>query len=196
MKSILHTTRQSITRPALRATGLGTRPSAPWNKIKLVAALVPFFGLGAGQALASDPVGVYALVDKVVFEPNDTSPQSIQIWGAFAIAQGRGDTYRDAQRGYLYYKVNPDKPDACRKEWKDLKSVAGTGQIVAFASRYGAKGTLRKKNAKAQNPDVYPVEMGLTKVTEKTDYTPIKQLLALRGSRSRGGASPNPGKKP
>src|ERR1043165_3395435 len=30
---------------------------------------------------ASDPVGVYAVIDKVVLEPGETSPQRIQIWG-------------------------------------------------------------------------------------------------------------------
>src|SRR5262245_32232762 len=32
----------------------------------------------------SDPTGIYARVDKVVLEPNATTPERIQIWGAFA----------------------------------------------------------------------------------------------------------------
>src|SRR5947208_16755779 len=165
--------------------GSGTRHSARGNSLKLLTLLLVLFGLGAGRALASDPVGVYALVDKVVFEPNETSPERVQIRGAFAIAEGYGYTYKKAERGYLYYKVNPDKPKACRNEWADLKAVAGTGQIVAFGSRYGEKGTLRRKDAKLENPDVYPLAMGLTKVKEEKDDEPLKQLARYRDARQR-----------
>jgi len=121
----------------------------------------------------------------VVFEPNEANPERIQVWGAFAIAEGYGYTYKDAERGYLYYKLNPDKPTACRNEWADLKSVSGTGQIVAFASRYGEKGTLRKHEAKPEKPDVYPVAMGLTKAKGEKDYAPLKQLAKLRDAKPR-----------
>src|SRR6266536_3619679 len=156
-----------IARSAPGATGIGTRLAARGNRLTRVTLLLVWFSLGAGRALASDPVGIYALVDKVVFEPNATQPERVQIWGAFAIAEGYGYTYKKAERGFLYYKVNPDNSTACRNEWNDLKSVAGTGQIVAFGSRYKEKGTLRTKEAKAENPDVYPVAMGLTKVKEE-----------------------------
>src|SRR6266571_4495310 len=179
-----------IARTATCATGIGTRRSARGNSLKLLTLLLALFGFGAGRALASDPVGIYALVDKVVFEPNETNPERIQIWGAFAIAEGYGYTYKNAERGYLYYKMNPEKPNACRNEWTDLKSVATTGQIVAFGSRYGEKGTLRKKAAKPEKPDVYPVAMGLTKVKEEKDYEPLKQLVKLRDAKPRSSNAP------
>src|SRR5436190_21333442 len=116
-----------IARTATCATGIGTRRSARGYSLKLVTLLLALFGLGAGRALASDPVGIYALVDTVVLEPNETNPERIQIRGAFAIAEGYGYTYKNADRGYLYYKINPENPTACRKEWSDLNSVAGTG---------------------------------------------------------------------
>ena len=178
-----------IARIATCATGIGTRRSARGNSLKLVTLLLALVGIGAGRALASDPVGIYALVDKVVFEPNETNPERIQVWGAFAIAEGYGYTYKNAERGYLYYKANSEKPTACRNEWTDLKTVAGTGQIVAFGSRYGEKGKLRKKDTKAENPDVYPIAMGLTKVKERDDYEPLKQLAKLRDAAPR---NPNP----
>ena len=184
-----------IARPATCATGIGTRRSARGNSLKLLTLLLALSGVGAGRALASDPVGIYALVDKVVFEPNETNPERIQIRGAFAIAEGYGSTYKNAQRGYLYYKVNPDKPTACRNEWADLKAVAGTGQIVAFGSRYGEKGTLRKTDAKPETPDVYPVAMGLTKVKEEKDYEPLKQLARLRDATPRNPSLPAPKKQ-
>ena len=170
------------------ARGIGTHLRLHGNRLQLATLLLALLGLGAGRAQASDPVGIYALVDKVVLEPNATNPERIQIWGTFAVAEGSGYTYKSAERGYLYYKSNPENPTACRNEWNDLKSVAGTGQIVAFGSRYGEKGSLRKGETKPGNPDAYPVAMGLTKVKEDKDYEPIKQLAKLRNSKPR---SPN-----
>src|SRR2546426_4927615 len=185
-----------IARPATRATGIGTRRSARGNSLKLVTLLLALVGIGASRALASDPVGIYALVDKVVFEPNETNPERIQVWGAFAIAEGYGYTYKNAERGYLYYKANSEKPAACRNESTDLKTVAGTGQIVAFGSRYTEKGKLRKKETKPENPDVYPVAMGLTKVKDRDDYEPLKQLAKLRDAAPRNPSPPAPRKNP
>jgi len=179
----------NIARRAVGVTGIGRRVFARWNGLNLLTAFVALFGVGATRALASNPIGIYALVDKVVFEPSEANPERIQVWGAFAIAEG-GYTYKDAERGYLYYKVNPDKPTACHNEWADLKSVAGTGQIVAFGSRYGEKGTLRKNGAKPERPDVYPVAMGLTKVKEEKDYAPLKQLAKLRDAKPREKSAP------
>jgi len=185
-----------IARTATCATGIGPRVLARGNSLKLVTVLLALFGVGAGRALASDPVGIYALVDKVVFEPNETNPERIQVWGAFAIAEGNGYAYKNAERGYLYYKVNSEKPTDCRNEWSDLKTVAGTGQIVAFGSRYGEKGKLRKKESKPENPDAYPVAMGLTKVKGKNDYEPLNQLAKLRDASPRNPNPPAPRKNP
>jgi hypothetical protein len=58
------------------------------------------------RAEASDPVGIYAIVEKVVFEPNDQAPERIQVWGAFALSDAQhGDGYLAPQRGYLYYSL-------------------------------------------------------------------------------------------
>lgn len=194
MKTNLISSTFDIARHAASATGIGTRIFARGNSRKLLTLLVALLSLGAARALASDPVGIYALVDRVVLEPNESNPQRIQVWGAFAIAEGSGYSYKNAERGYLYYKLNPEKPDACHNEWSDLKTVAGTGQIVAFGSRYGGKGVLRKKDAKPENPDVYPVAMGLTKVKEEKDYEPLKQLAKLRDAKTRKPEPPAPNK--
>lgn len=178
-------------RSAGRVTEIRARIYAGWHSLKPATVLLVLLSLGAGRALGSDPIGIYALVDKAVFEPNETNPERIQIWGAFAIAEGYGYTYKKAERGYLYYKVNPDKPTACRNEWTDMKSIAGTGQIIAFGSRYGEKGTLRKKDAKPEKPDLYPVAMGLTKIKDVKDYEPLKQLAKLRDEKPHGKNPPD-----
>lgn len=140
---------------------------------------VAMLGIGSSNAVASDPVGVYAFVDKVVLEPSDGQPERIQIWGGFALAEGYGYTYAPAKRGYMYFSVKPGEEDICRKEWSDLKSLAGGDQFIAFANRHKPKGTIRDPSAKPEKPDVYPTGFGLTKIKQR-DYSPIKDLAQLK----------------
>src|SRR5687767_2169901 len=109
---------------------------------------------------ASDPVGIYAIVDKVVLEPSDAAPERIQIWGAFSLAEGRGQTYAKPAGGYLYYKLGNEKQDVVRKEWNDLRELAGKQQVVALGTRWSEKGKVRKYDEKAAEPDVYPIGIG------------------------------------
>jgi hypothetical protein len=92
--------------------------------------------LAAANLIASGPVGFYAVIEKVVFEPNDKMPEHMQLWGAFAVVDGGasqpGATSKPL-RGYLYFKLPEGSAQAAAKaEWNDLKSVAGTGQAVGF----------------------------------------------------------------
>ena len=172
-------------RPVVSGTGIGVRRSARLTIGKIASLSLGLLCLGVSNAPASDPVGIYAIVDKVVLEPNATNSERIQVWGVFAIADGFGHTYRTAERGYLYYKLDPAKPDVSRNEWSDLKSVACTGQIVAFGARHSKNGGLRTKDARAENPDVYPVAMGLRKIRGEMDYEPLKQLARLRQEKPK-----------
>jgi hypothetical protein len=113
---------------------------------------------------ASDPVGVYALVDKVVLEPNEKSPERIQIWGTFATWADHGDVYGKPEKGFLYYKIPATNAKAALAEWADLKAIAGTGQGVAFGQRYSQMGRVRPATEKPESPDVYVLGVGLTKV--------------------------------
>jgi len=62
--------------------------------------------------------------------------------------------------------------------------VAGTGQIVAFGTRYEkTPPTLRKADAKVENPDVYPKSWGMNKVRPR-DYAPVNQLMKLQGKKT------------
>jgi hypothetical protein len=130
--------------------------------------------VGAAVALgavlhASDMVGIYGVVEKVVVEPNDNVPQRIQIWGAFAMAEGKGSTYGPAQRGYLYYTCPSGQDAVCRKEWSDLKSVAGKGTAVGLGMRYKPTGRVRKADEKIASPDPYPIQMGVVVVDNAAD---------------------------
>jgi hypothetical protein len=154
------------------------------NNLTLFWAALALFGGSAVTSLASDPVGIYAFVDKVVLEPSQGAPERIQVWGGFALAEGSGEKYSPAQRGYMYFKLKPGKETICQNEWNDLKSVAGTNKIVTFGTRYGEKGTVRKPDAKPENPDVYPTGWGMTK-NSRADYGPVKDLLALREAKPK-----------
>jgi hypothetical protein len=139
--------------------------------------------LAAVTLRASDFVGVYAVVEKVVLEPSEAAPQRIQIWGAFALADGKsGSTYGPAERGYLYYSCPDGQEATCRKEWNDLKSVAGKDTGVGFGQRYKEKGTIRKADAKPASPDVYPIERGIVRLSAGHDSLPVIDRLkaALR----------------
>ena len=139
-------------------------------------------------AAASDLVGVYALVDKVVLEPSETAPERIQVWGGFALAQGSGYEYAPAARGYMYFKLPEGKEKAALREWNDLKSMAGKDQLVAFGSRYGQKATVRKEESKPGNPDVYSVDIGLTKVKPRDGYGPHGDVMKLRRTEKNAGS--------
>jgi hypothetical protein len=113
---------------------------------KLAIALCLFLGVSLS---ASGPVGVFALIENVVFEPNGTTAanaERVQVWGAFswmagginAVASPTARQY-GVERGYLYFalpKGTPAEIQLARNEWADLKSVAGTGQAVGFGEWY------------------------------------------------------------
>lgn len=114
---------------------------------------------------ASDAVGVYGLIEKVVLEPNDQAPERIQVWGAFALANPKsGDLYRSPEKGYLYYSCPAGQSATCANEWADLRSVAGKGIGVAFGSRRDPTGRVRSATEKPAQPDAYPIRMGVARV--------------------------------
>jgi hypothetical protein len=111
---------------------------------------------------ASGPVGVYGIIERVVFEPNERAPERIQIWGAFAYADGiaGGTTISPAKRGYLYFAAlftndgtNKVVPAAVLAEWNDLKAVSGTGQAIGFGRwLYSGPFTNLDPNAPSSDP--------------------------------------------
>jgi hypothetical protein len=105
--------------------------------LSLAAALL----LVGAPLTASGPVGIYGIVEKVVFEPDEATAERIQIWGVFAYADvgaGPAAQMSAVARGYLYVALPAVSARAggqavtIRREWADLKSVAGTGEAVAF----------------------------------------------------------------
>jgi hypothetical protein len=138
------------------------------KKAHLVAVAVAL--IWGATAWASDPVGIFALVEKVVPEPNAQAPERVQVWGVFELPGRDGESYTSPARGYLYFGLTPGQEQTCRREWADLQRIAGTGQCVGFGSRYRVKAALRKADEKPSAPDAYPVEMGLVKISSDSRF--------------------------
>lgn len=108
----------------------------------LLSGLVLSAGInGTAAVRASGPVGIVGIVENVVFEPSEANAERVQLWGAFAYADGgvgRAGAFSAARKGYLYFRLDPAATHAqrqtVRNEWTDLKAVAGTGQAVGFGS--------------------------------------------------------------
>ena len=149
-------------------------------------------GLAIGAALlmvagvkASDPVGVYAMVERVVFEPSESAPKNVQIWGAFtpSVEPPRPEykpeqAYGTVQRGYMYFTCATDKASMCAAEWSDLKSVAGKGEVVGFSTRWSkAKARVRAASEAPASPDTYESNVGVVKIGKYGDYPTLITAL-------------------
>lgn len=150
----------------------------------------------AAPLAASDPIGIYAVIDKVVFEPSDGPAERVQVWGAFALARRDDrDAYVDPRRGYLYYSLEPGKEEACRAQWNDLRRVAASGQCIAMGSRSAKPPRVRRGFEKAEKPDSYVTGFGLSRWRRDIDYGPVRGVLLIPAPASPvDGAAVVPGK--
>lgn len=155
-----------------------TSPKLPF----VLGILTAVIAIAVVPLRASDPIGAYTIVDKVVLEPNATEPTSAQIFGVFSFAvprakdftqpwppgsfgtQNTGDVYAAVQKGYVYYTCPKGKETSCQAEWMDLKSIAGKGEIVGFGTRWAMTGRVRPATEVPTSPDVWPLNMGVTKM--------------------------------
>jgi len=163
-------------------------------KTRLAAAIaVLLAGLVVVHLRASGQAGVYGVIDRVVVEPNTGAAERVQVWGAFALMEtsGRGFTgyvYKRPARGYLYFKLPAASTDVenARREWKDLASVAGTKQAVAFGywdrNRSDSMMSVRDASASPANPDTYYTDIGITKLNSSKGGI-VEELLKLAASR-------------
>jgi hypothetical protein len=143
--------------------------------------LIAVLAFGAMPVSASDPCGVYGIIEKVVLEPNDTEPTSVQVWGVFAVSDARfGGGYGAAQRGYFHYTCTKGRDSTCIAEWNDLKSVAAKDQFVGFGGRYLPTGRLRKADEKPATPDIYPIQMGVMRFAPAAVQASVRAVLSSK----------------
>jgi hypothetical protein len=163
-------------------------------------------GVGVVSLSASGLAGVYGVVERVVLEPSSGPAERIQVFGAFALierapsgsssgwteVQGQVFTnyvYQRPARGYLYFKLPDATADIenARREWKDLASVAGARQAVAFGywDRFSGARIMRIRDAAEApaEPDVYVTNIGVAKLGTTGGHAGIvAELLKLAGS--------------
>jgi hypothetical protein len=168
-----------------QATGY---PGSGWRvhsilPLPLFAASLLVLALGSSASRGSDPVGVFALIDKVVIEPNENKPERIVIWGTFAVADGeRGRAYKSPEKGYLYFYLSEADPKVARMEWMDLKNLAGKNEVIGFGTRYGEPARVRQAGEKPKNADVYRTGFGLVRMNRRpASYPPVKAILEAAG---------------
>ncbi|HYN09197.1 MAG TPA: hypothetical protein VES67_17580 [Vicinamibacterales bacterium] len=135
------------------------------HNIRGLAAAVVAVGTMTMPTLASDPLGAFCIVEKVVLEPGDC-PVRAQVWGACAVANPANGRFEKAARGYFYYSVPTGKEEIARAEWMDLKASAGTGAVVGFGGRRMPIGRFRAENENPAAPDAYPLNTGVVKLTD------------------------------
>ena len=145
----------------------------------------------AANLIASGPVGIYAILDKVIFEPNDNAPERIQLWGAFKYVEGglqRPGNTSLTQRGYLYFKLpSGSQQPAAKSEWRDLKAIAGTGQAVGFGDWFYTGGfnpadvrtdaRIRPASEMPANPGNYNTNAGIVKLAEAGSHADVVKQL-------------------
>jgi hypothetical protein len=141
-------------------------------------------------------IGIYAIVDKIVFEPNDSSPKRIQIWGLFVVpVRMSSGEYRAPDRGVLYFRIAPGMEEAARKEWAELKAMAGTGRAFGFTNYWMPDPTDSQhstslevhvyRNADLCAPNSYPLGIGIVKTNEGTNPDFDRIVAQLKATANR-----------
>jgi hypothetical protein len=166
-------------------------------KISFVFLTVLAFVVSASILMADGPVGVYAMVQKVVFEPGEAAPKALQIWGVFVWVDGglkSPGPINLPQRGYMYFKLpgGAAESSAARKQWADIKAVAGSNQIIAFGDwKYSGPFEdlyipvtggqedvrVRKQAEVAAKPIAYPVKTGLVRIADDPAHESLRSLM-------------------
>jgi hypothetical protein len=158
----------------------------------LVAVSVILLSVSLGTALAKNTtVGIYAIVSQVAFEPNGTSPNRVRISGVFVVpVRMSSGSYQKPQRGYLYFRIAPGAGQATRRDWNELKTIEGSGEVVAFGQywvpnrddpqgnpHHSLEVTVHAEGESGATPDVYPIALarGVTRaeaIVRNVDHDP------------------------
>ena len=125
---------------------------------------------------APDPIGIYAVIEQVTFEPASGTPASrVQVWGAFALAERAHDFYAAPKRGYMYFSCPTTQRARCDADWADFRWHAGSGKAIGFGERAKPLGRVRADNEPPAAPDQYPAGEAVIKMASK-DYPAYTEL--------------------
>jgi len=166
-------------------------------KLSRALIILLILAISASNLMAEGPVGVFAMVQKVLMEPSDAAPATIQVWGVFVWVDGGLKTpgpINLPQRGYMFFKLPPGATEAAaaKKQWAEIKAVAGTSQVIAFGdwnytgpfedlfipSKGGLEDVrVRKQTEAPAKPIVYPIRKGLEKIANDAAHESLYTLM-------------------
>jgi hypothetical protein len=141
-----------------------------------------------GVAHASNPAGLYVLVEDVELDPGK-EPKWIKIRGVFmnepAFDDNTDKSVYGPVQGWAFFRLPDQQQDLARLEWKDIRSAKGS--VVALGSAYAlvfhpsVTIHIGKNPQEAQQKQVaYPVGHGMYLLREKS--APAIKLLDFRKS--------------
>ncbi len=155
----------------------------------LITGAVVIAGAPLASVRASDPIGVYAVIERVA-TTTIAGQDAAQVWGVFAVAirPPAGDykpeeAYASPRKGYLLLQCAPNQERACKAEWNDLRSVAGTSDVVGFGARWNNVPRVRNAGEAPAAPDTYATNVGVIKIGRFGAYPTI--VSALKASTGR-----------
>lgn len=143
--------------------------------MKTVLLVAMCFLFASPAALASDPVGVYARVQKIQMFPNAEKPERAVVTGTFSHWR-KGNQYAPPVHGVMHFKLASGKERATRAEWKDMQRIADRGLIISFGRRYKDNGKVYSLKEKVGAAHPHPVHAGMRILRPGTLYTPIRSL--------------------
>jgi len=146
----------------------------------------------------SATVGIYAIIDQVVFEPTGGLPKFARISGVFVVpVRMSSGSYQRPQKGYLYFRIAPGTEQATRKDWSALSILAGSGKVVAFGQYWvpnpddpqgNPHHSLEVKvhaEGESATPDAYPIPyprgvMTADAMVQDTNHDPGVEKIAAQ----------------
>jgi hypothetical protein len=141
---------------------------------------VGFSGGAVPQAHASDQIGVYAKIGKVI-----VNGSQVTICGAFRVANTAGD-YQPAATGYLFYECKGDSKTQtmCQMQWTEIANGVTGKNCVGWGNRHGTygedtKNTQVRTTLPAQGPNPYPLEMGVVQMPSSASTLICDSLTGL-----------------
>lgn len=158
------------------------------QRITSLAVLIVVWGF-ADCVSASDHTGIYAVIEDVAHTAAGTPGETVRMRGVFSLATGRRD-YKPPIYGDMLFRLKMGDEEICRKEWADLKRMAGTGQVVAFSGRYLRRtrnyaelGRVYKPGQKSAKPDEplteYSSNIGVQRVRISMNYLAHRRVACF-----------------
>ncbi len=159
-----------------------------------LVAVASLLSLTSASLIAKNgTIGIYAIIDEVTFAPDGSSPNLIRMSGVFVVPVPMSSgMYKDPQSGYLYFRIPSGMEETTRREWNQLKTTVGTGQVVGFAqywvpnpadpngNPHRSLEVIVHRNNDEAPPDIYPLAnpKGIVKRGDK--YDPDFDKIAAR----------------